>query len=1073
MWGDTYRLNSFQWSKAAAVADLVAELDARSVQDGNRARSVRIFLKDSPVQALGCLAQEREFAFVDLEEAVAALRRGVVDTASAIEALDHFRLETAAKRRKDSHEWPPAAPAERCRQCIDCGGAASNHCHICGLALCTVPDKPMPRCLAEHPLTSGKDAPDTIKTCRRCADYARRQGIERSAERDLVALNFRNVLAATMDSPCLAYAFAGTKPGLEEADDCAGCGRSVYTGVQLMPGTLRHHCRACGRTLCAACLCGTVTCMARGICPHKGLLPQYDYEEAVKVCKDCLPYVKARDVAREVVEKLGKTGAKWADHCLRVVKYVEDPDTLPMYTQEWVDTSKDKFVRAGNMAVSGVKLLTPFLSLPVAVGVNAAHAAWNYGQYGLLGLFCTEEITQGIATLHNMSKELQNVEPKQLLVGLLYLGAEQRRHFRSAPESDHQEAMENGRPLDGELLELLIGLAGIGMHAPYEDKAVEAQRFALQQNWRLVTERLAESWKHQPAWCLYVHQARDHKVAAIAVRGTDVEKSLGGDLFTDINALPERMVGSDGVSVIAHSGMLASARKLEPELRQALRALVAFDYQIILVGHSLGAGVVALLVWLLKHGPDGQRLPESAQIFGVGYATPSCVDKKTSEAMQPYFTSVVNCVDVIPRLTLTSMKELTIEVAKCAHESKSDLNADMESIVDRVATVWAPKMRGHNAQQPAASVAAQAAAAAATAAAEGGATAVSEIATKVTAGGNAVGTFLKRISKHTLTSLELGPDVEATAAVPPKSLGGSASSTAPALGLDPDGPPPSDMPAGSTSEADRTFAQADPQTSLLQASEGSLLWVPGGSDSVKLAWYGDAKRPWQVKEGIGRMVTDEVKANILSNNMLGIFMSTFGDPCPRIRKKLFLLVDSAVGSEELFCPGVVVWIHRLHGSLRAATVPCDLKSLRRIRCDRRFVEDHSKLAYHRALLTVRARNLVEPKVKWQSFAEAGRICPCCHSKYDWQSSTESETQRWVWMTNCRACGQVVCTSCAQSRVALPELGIPDPCRVCDVCVWRGPDGGAALGKLTKIFANASSTSSASAASGGGQESDGS
>jgi len=77
------------------------------------------------------------------------------------------------------------------------------------------------------------------------------------------------------------------------------------------------------------------------------------------------------------------------------------------------------------------------------------------------------------------------------------------------------------------------------------------------------------------------------------------------------------------------------------------------------------------------------------------------------------------------------------------------------------------------------------------------------------------------------------------------------------------------------------------------------------------------------------------------------------------------------------------------------------------------------------------------------------------------------------MTNCRACGQVVCTSCAQSRLALPELGIPDPCRVCDVCVWRGPDGGAALGKLTKIFANASSTSSASAASGAGQESDGS
>ena len=42
---------------------------------------------------------------------------------------------------------------------------------------------------------------------------------------------------------------------------------------------------------------------------------------------------------------------------------------------------------------------------------------WNYGQYGILGFLLREEIMQGIKTLLSFSSALQDIPPKDLLVG--------------------------------------------------------------------------------------------------------------------------------------------------------------------------------------------------------------------------------------------------------------------------------------------------------------------------------------------------------------------------------------------------------------------------------------------------------------------------------------------------------------------------------------------------------------------------------------------------------------------------------------------------------------------------------
>jgi len=992
MWADggigVALTRGLHWSSKASVTEMLFELCAVSSKE----RPVRIWVQSSLE-----VGEERELVCECPGEAISALH--VSQAIDVICAIDKFRLRKAKRFREASlPAWPPSTPPEQCSQCIECTSPTGDHCSLCGLALCTQPRFAGFRCLTIHPSMYGAHSPDRVKACRRCAPYVQARAASRSALRIACANVFRDSIGGKNLDICLS----GMAPPLEDNDDCAGCGIIFDWTV---PGRRENHCRACGRALCGVCLCGSITCQGKPLtCPHKALLPQFGYTRQEKVCKDCLNYVHLRLTAREALKSILCTAEAYSNHYFRVVTFLEDPDTFPLYEQDFVDTASNKAVRAGTMAIQGARLITPLLSMPYAFGINAAHVAWNYGQYGLVGLFFSGEIVEGLQTLYKMSAVLRTMEPRELLVGIMYLSAEQRRASRSDPESAHREAMARGRAVGKGLLDLLIGLAGVGMHAPYEEKAFEVQRLAMQQNWRLITERLGESSKHKPAWCLYCH--RECKVAVVAVRGTDLDKSAGGDLFTDVDAMPETCVGANGVVVHAHSGMLASARALEPEFRQAVRVLASRGFQIAFVGHSLGAGVVALLVWLLKHGSDGERLTSKAQIYGIGYAMPSVMDRASAEEMRPYFTSVVNPMDVVSRLGVASVQQLADEILACAKESMSDLEEDVGAVVDRVASVWAPKVRIGN--QPD----------------EGAEMAEAPKQTQVQK-------LLKTLSRTATASF----DTSSTKSQKRKGNNTEAESES------------------STLENVGSLGARD--TSLLECREGDVLWVPNGADSVLLAWYGNASMAWQTKEGVGIEVTERVQALLRScpKSTVLVTSKTLGNPCPKVRKKLFVLARAGKGT-ELFCPGVVVWIYRRRGSLQAAQVPLDTPSLRRIFCDKRMLADHGKLAYHQALLTVHANLNSTRSVVWQSFADAGDYCPCCHNLFDWESTSRSKKRRWASMTNCRACGLVICVSCSSTRRAIPDLGIIEPARVCDICAWSGPDGAEALRVLPEVFAAA-------------------
>ena len=98
--------------------------------------------------------------------------------------------------------------------------------------------------------------PRRLTVCRSCQPYAAAHTAARHALRLARATVFRAAMAA--ERPFL-------QAPLEEETDCAACGLSFTK----LPGSLRHHCRACGCSLCAACLCGAANCLVNAArCPH-------------------------------------------------------------------------------------------------------------------------------------------------------------------------------------------------------------------------------------------------------------------------------------------------------------------------------------------------------------------------------------------------------------------------------------------------------------------------------------------------------------------------------------------------------------------------------------------------------------------------------------------------------------------------------------------------------------------------------------------------------------------------------------------------------------------------------------
>ncbi|XP_044400060.1 uncharacterized protein [Triticum aestivum] len=108
----------------------------------------------------------------------------------------------------------------------------------------------------------------------------------------------------------------------------------------------------------------------------------------------------------------------------------------------------------------------------------------------------------------------------------------------------------------------------------------------------------------------------------------------------------------------AHCGMLAAARWISnlvmPPLRNAVREFP--DYQIKVIGHSMGAGIGAILTYILREHYDFT----SCTCLAFGPA--ACMTWELAESGKDFITSLVNRDDVVPALSKVAMESLRSEV---------------------------------------------------------------------------------------------------------------------------------------------------------------------------------------------------------------------------------------------------------------------------------------------------------------------------------------------------------------------------------------------------------------------------
>ncbi|KAI8618022.1 hypothetical protein BC830DRAFT_1110767 [Chytriomyces sp. MP71] len=160
---------------------------------------------------------------------------------------------------------------------------------------------------------------------------------------------------------------------------------------------------------------------------------------------------------------------------------------------------------------------------------------------------------------------------------------------------------------------------------------------------------------------------REFKKVVVAVRGTMSTADVLVDLNCDLAAVTVPRWGEDGVVMEpiraqTHSGMLQTAMNIRQDVTGLLEGLVLDvqseykDYGVVICGHSLGAGVAALLTHLLLTSQATAHLP----VHCYAYSPPGCI--ATPRANKYHFsrfcTSVVLGDDTVPRLNRYSVERL-------------------------------------------------------------------------------------------------------------------------------------------------------------------------------------------------------------------------------------------------------------------------------------------------------------------------------------------------------------------------------------------------------------------------------
>ena len=167
-----------------------------------------------------------------------------------------------------------------------------------------------------------------------------------------------------------------------------------------------------------------------------------------------------------------------------------------------------------------------------------------------------------------------------------------------------------------------------------DEEALRKQLEALR--WRFVTGS-CDARPQRPAHFLAIQG----KKVVLGVAGTHTIADCLTDCLCD---------SSPFQNGFAHRGAAEASTWLCAEYGESLKYLEEKGYEVVLVGHSLGAAVAAACCVQLRASGLAARC--------VCYAPPATVDQRSAREAANYITSVVHDDDVIPRMSILSLLEL-------------------------------------------------------------------------------------------------------------------------------------------------------------------------------------------------------------------------------------------------------------------------------------------------------------------------------------------------------------------------------------------------------------------------------
>ncbi|CAD5192883.1 unnamed protein product [Musa acuminata subsp. malaccensis] len=112
----------------------------------------------------------------------------------------------------------------------------------------------------------------------------------------------------------------------------------------------------------------------------------------------------------------------------------------------------------------------------------------------------------------------------------------------------------------------------------------------------------------------------------------------------------------------AHCGMVAAAHWIANCATPCLlKAVTEYpDYNIKIIGHSMGAGIAAILSYILREHEE--FLSSTCVAFGPGMYLSACMTWELAESGKHFVTTIVNATDLVPTFSAVSVDNLRSEI---------------------------------------------------------------------------------------------------------------------------------------------------------------------------------------------------------------------------------------------------------------------------------------------------------------------------------------------------------------------------------------------------------------------------